>query len=274
LDSDAEEPRDMRQDLATYEIRGIRVAAIDVYRARDEICARAPVGKGGGYVTVTGAHGIVEAADDARILQAHQNAEIVVADGMPLVVLGRVLGYRDIGRVNGPELMELIFANEDYRKLGHFFYGGNPAAVTNLRTVLVSRFGDFNMIGTYSPPIKPIGFEEDEDVIARIRALRPDLVWVGLSTPKQEVWMQMHMHKIGCGIGVGVGAAFDLLSGTTRRAPRWVQRSCFEWLFRLMVEPRRLYKRYFYVIPRFMYFWVEAAIKGSQNAAYTSAKSR
>jgi N-acetylglucosaminyldiphosphoundecaprenol N-acetyl-beta-D-mannosaminyltransferase len=261
----------MGQEPTTFKIRGIQVAAIDVYRARDEICARAPTAKGK-YVTVTGAHGIVESAYDDTIREAHQKAEFVVADGMPLVWLGRVLGYAGIGRVNGPELMELIFANENYRKLRHFFYGGNPSAVSNLRDVLVSRFGEFNMIGAHSPPIKPIGFLEDEEVLARIRALKPDFVWVGLSTPKQEVWMLMHMHKIGCGIGVGVGAAFDLLSGTTRRAPRWIQRSGFEWLFRLVVEPRRLYKRYFFVIPRFFYFWVEAAIKGSQNARYTSAK--
>ena len=215
---------------------------------------------------MTGAHGIVEFVYDDKIREAHQKAAFAVADGMPLVWLGRVLGYRTIGRVNGPELMELIFANESYRKLRHFFYGGNPSAVSNLRNVLVSRFGEFNMIGAHSPPIKPIGFLEEEEVLARIQALKPDFVWVGLSTPKQEVWMSMHMHKIGCGIGVGVWAAFDLLSGTTQRAPRWIQRSGFEWLFRLIVEPRRLYKRYFYVIPRFFYFWVEAAIKGSQNA--------
>jgi len=117
------------------------------------------------------------------------------------------------------------------------------------------------MVGAYSPPIKPMGFNEDSQILEHIRALKPDIVWIGLSTPKQEVWMHMHMHKIGCGIGVGIGAAFDLLSGTTRRAPRWIQRSGFEWLFRLIVEPRRLYKRYFFVIPRFAYFWLKTLIK-------------
>jgi N-acetylglucosaminyldiphosphoundecaprenol N-acetyl-beta-D-mannosaminyltransferase len=247
-------------NFSSYEIKGILVAAVDVFQARDLICARAPLAKGE-YVTVTGAHGIVESVYDERILDAHQQAAMGVADGMPLVWLGRLLGYRSIGRVNGPELMEVLFAKKEYRNLKHFFYGGNESIVSNFRNVIVSRFGDFNMIGAHYPPFKPLGFSEDEEVISRISALQPDIIWVGLSTPKQEVWMHMHMRKIGCGVGIGVGAAFDLLSGTTRRAPRWIQRSGFEWLFRLVVEPRRLYKRYFFVIPRFAYFWLETLIK-------------
>ena len=247
-------------NFSSYEIKGIRVAAVDVFRACELICEGAHLAKGE-YVTVTGAHGIVESVYDERILDAHQKAAMVVADGMPLVWLGRLLGYGSIGRVNGPELMEVLFAKEEYRKLKHFFYGGNESVVTNFRNVIVSRFGDFNMIGAHYPPFKPMGFSEDGEVLSRISALQPDIIWVGLSTPKQEVWMRTHMRKIGCGIGVGVGAAFDLLSGTTRRAPRWIQRSGFEWLFRLAVEPRRLYKRYFFVIPRFVYFWLETLIK-------------
>jgi len=255
-----EQQKGSQADFAVFEIQGIHVAAVNVLRACDLICARAPLAKGE-YVTVTGAHGIVEAVYDPRVLNAHQQAAMVVADGMPLVWLGRLLGYSSIGRVNGPELMEVLFARQEYRNLRHFFYGGNESVVTNFRNVIVSRFGDFNFIGAHYPPFKPLGFSEDEEVLARIRALRPNIVWVGLSTPKQEVWMHMHMGKIGCGIGIGVGAAFDLLSGTTRRAPRWIQRSGFEWLFRLAVEPRRLYKRYFFVIPRFAYVWLETLIK-------------
>jgi N-acetylglucosaminyldiphosphoundecaprenol N-acetyl-beta-D-mannosaminyltransferase len=255
-----EQNRPSHADFPVFEIRGIRVASVNVFSACDLICARAPVAKGE-YVTVTGAHGIVEAVRDPRVLNAHQQAAMVVADGMPLVWLGRLLGYSSIGRVNGPELMEVLFAQQEYRNLRHFFYGGNEAVVAKFRSVIVSRFGDFNFIGAHYPPFKPLGFIEDEEAVAHIRALRPNIVWVGLSTPKQEVWMHMHMGKIGCGIGIGVGAAFDLLSGTTRRAPRWIQRSGFEWLFRLAVEPRRLYKRYFFVIPQFAYFWLETLIK-------------
>ena len=113
--------------------------------------------------------------------------------------------------------------------------------------------------------MRAIGFEESEDILDMIREAKPDIVWVGLSTPKQEIWLNMHMRRIGMGVGIGVGAAFDLLAGTTRRAPRWIQRSGFEWLFRLLTEPKRLYKRYCYVIPRFLYLWFEALLSGDRS---------
>jgi N-acetylglucosaminyldiphosphoundecaprenol N-acetyl-beta-D-mannosaminyltransferase len=247
-------------EFERFTIRGVPVAAIDVYRARDLVCEHAAVAKGE-YVTVTGAHGVVESVNSDEVLEAHRKAAIVVADGMPLVWLGRLLGFDSIGRVNGPELMELIFAKPSCRALRHFFYGGTPDSVRRLIDALTERFGAFNTVGTHCPPMRPLGFIEGEDVVARIRELKPHLIWVGLSTPKQEMWMRMHMGRIGAGLAVGVGAAFDLLSGTTRRAPRFIQRSGFEWLFRLMIEPKRLYRRYSVVIPRFAYYWLEALLK-------------
>src|SRR5262249_35241920 len=143
----------------------------------------------------------------------------------------------------------------------HFFYGSDPATVSRLRQILVARFGEFNMVGMHCPAMRPVGFAEDEEIIEAIRQLRPQIVWVGLSTPKQEVWLQMHMRQIGTGVGIGCGAAFDFLSGKTARAPRWVQRSGLEWLFRTVVEPRRLFGRYFFVVPRFLWFLVQALLK-------------
>ena len=157
--------------------------------------------------------------------------------------------------------MEYIFAKEEYRRLRHCFYGCSPQVIARLRNVLTSRFGDFNLVWTYSPPMKPLGFVEEEDVLSRIRGLAPHFLWVGLSCPKQELWMQMHMPLIGSGVAIGVGAAFDLVSGTKFQAPRWIQRSGLEWLFRLLTEPKRLFKRYFFVIPRFLYFLLEALVK-------------
>jgi N-acetylglucosaminyldiphosphoundecaprenol N-acetyl-beta-D-mannosaminyltransferase len=247
------------QPIEIFKIKGIPVAAIDVYRAADIVGTWAPKAKGK-YVTVTGAHGVVESTNDPLIRRAHEEAALVVPDGVPLVWLGRLLGLSSIGRVNGPELMELVFSANEHRDLKHFFYGSNQTTVAKLCDALTSRFGSFNLAGVYCPPMRPFGFEESEDVLSMIRAAKPDIIWVGLSTPKQEIWLNMHMKRIGMGIGIGVGAAFDLLAGTTRRAPRWIQRSGFEWLFRLLVEPKRLYKRYFYVIPRFSFFWIEALL--------------
>jgi len=256
----------------TFEVKGIFVAAVDLAFARDFLGQHASNAHGE-YVAVTGAHGIVESAHDERIRSAHQQALMVVPDGMPLVWLGRLLGYNSVGRVYGPELMEFIFADQQHRQLRHFFYGAEPSVIRKLCQVLRARFGEFNLVGSHSPPIKPLGFVEQDDVLARIRDLRPEVIWVGLSTPKQEVWMQMHMPKIGCGLAVGVGAAFDLLSGNTVQAPRVIQRSGLEWLFRLAMEPRRLFKRYALVVPQFLYFMVETVLRSRRRSRHQTANT-
>ena len=243
-------------DFSTFEVRNVPVAAVDLQFACDYVCKHATIAHGK-YVTVTGAHGIVESAYDDRIQAAHRQAFMVLPDGMPLVWLGRMLGFRSMTRVYGPDLMERTFADPRGRRLKHFFYGSNPAVISRLCKLLRTRFGDFDLVGTYSPPMQPIGYAEREEVIAYIRECNPDLIWVGLSTPKQELWMQMHMPKIASGIAIGVGAAFDLVSGTTIQAPRWIQRSGFEWLFRLAIEPKRLFRRYIFIVPKFLQFLLQ-----------------
>ncbi len=246
-------------EFCKFRVREINVAAIDLARACDLI-GQLAIKPQWAYVTVTGAHGIVESVYDERIREAHQQASLVVPDGMPLVWLGGLLGFNSIGRVYGPDLMAAIFARRELRQLRHYFYGSTPATIDKLTTALTSRFGEFNLVGTHSPPFRPVGSEEDEDVLSHIRQLKPHIIWVGLSTPKQEIWLHDHMPKIGCGVGIGVGAAFDLVSGTTRQAPRWVQRSGLEWLYRLATEPRRLFRRYLFIVPRFFYYMVETLI--------------
>lgn len=257
--------------FSTFDIKGIAVAAIDLPFACNFLghCVAQSQGR---YVTVTGAHGVVESAYDERVRLAHRDALMVMPDGMPLVWLGRLLGFSSMGRVYGPELMEHIFANERHRQLKHFFYGANQSVIARLDDKLRFRFGPYNLVGSYCPSIKPVGFVEQDDVLDQIRNLEPDLIWVGLSTPKQELWMQMHMPKIGSGIAIGVGAAFDLISGTTRQAPRWIQRSGLEWLFRLTTEPRRLYRRYFFVIPKFLQYFGATLISHHINRGNMGVK--
>ena len=253
-------------DVPSFSVRGIDVAAIDLLRASQLISVRAAVSRGD-YVTVTGAHGLVESSDDDLVRRAHQDAFLVVPDGMPLVWLGRRLGFRTIGRVYGPDLVETIFSNSECRELRHFFYGGRPEVVSKLIGALATRFGPINVVGTYSPPMNPVGFREEDAIIRRIRDSRPQIIWVGLSTPKQEVWLHMHMPKIGTGVGIGVGAAFDFVSGTTRQAPRWMQRSGLEWLFRVASEPRRLFRRYLVVVPRFSVMFLQTLLPAATRRA-------
>jgi N-acetylglucosaminyldiphosphoundecaprenol N-acetyl-beta-D-mannosaminyltransferase len=260
------------EEFPTFAVEGVPVVALDLASACDFIGQHAP-GARGQYITVTGAHGIVEAAHAERIRNAHQQALMVVPDGMPLVWLGRLLGYRAIGRVYGPDIMQAIFAKEQYRGLKHFFYGSTPFVVAKLVAVLQTRFGEFNLVGTHCPPQRPLGFIEDSDVLTRIRDLKPDLIWVGLSTPKQELWMQMHMPNIGSGMAIGVGAAFELVSGTIVQAPRWIRHSGLEWLFRLLMEPRRLFRRYLFIVPQFLYFMVKTLAK-NRTAAWTGLGRR
>jgi N-acetylglucosaminyldiphosphoundecaprenol N-acetyl-beta-D-mannosaminyltransferase len=176
-------------DCAKFRIRDVDVAAIDVFLA-SQLIGKLATGDQGSYVTVTGAHGIVESAYSKKILAAHQHASLVVPDGMPLVWLGRLLGFRSIGRVYGPDLMECIFSKKEFRELRHFFYGSSSTVIAKLTDTLVARFGDFNIVGTHSPPLRPLGFSEDELILARIRGLNPHFIWVSLSTPKQELWIR------------------------------------------------------------------------------------
>ena len=144
-------------NFATFKIKNINIAAIDVMQA-SELIGDLAISGHGNYVTATGAQGIVESTYNEKILDAYRHASLAVPDGMPLVWLGRLLGFRSIGRVYGPELMEHIFSNRKYRELRHFFYGSDPSVIATLRRALISRFGEFNMVGMHSPPIRSLGF--------------------------------------------------------------------------------------------------------------------
>lgn len=203
------------------------------------------------YVCVTGAHGIIECRRDEKTRQAHARAGLVVPDGMPLVFMARQLGFPETSRVYGPDLMRRlteISAAKGYRQ---FYYGGPPGLAETLSGVLRARYPELQVTGTLSPPFHTPNDDEDAREIEIINSARPDIVWVGLSTPKQELWMSEHRQRLHAPVLIGIGAAFDFLAGTKRQAPLWMQRSGLEWLYRLLSEPRRLWKRYVHVVPTF-----------------------
>jgi N-acetylglucosaminyldiphosphoundecaprenol N-acetyl-beta-D-mannosaminyltransferase len=146
---------------------------------------------------------------------------------------------------------------------GHriFLYGGAPAVLTALEASLVKRFPDLRVTGRYSPPFRPLSEEEDRQIVALIQASEADLIFVGLGTPKQERWMHDHRHSLPGLTMIGVGAAFDFHAGHTPQAPPWIQRSGLEWLFRLIVEPARLWRRYVLITPRFLPLWLVQLLK-------------
>jgi N-acetylglucosaminyldiphosphoundecaprenol N-acetyl-beta-D-mannosaminyltransferase len=189
-------------------------------------------------------HGIVEAQRDPAFKEALNSTDLVVPDGMPLVWLGRRGGCHLRRRVYGPDLMLAFCEQTAARGYRHFFYGGEPGVPERLAESLKRRFPPMEVCGTFSPPFRPLDPEEDQEIATMICRAAPDVLWVGLGTPKQERWMCEHRDKLNVPAIVSVGAAFDLLSGRRNQAPGWMREHGLEWLFRLVQEPRRLWRRY------------------------------
>lgn len=204
------------------------------------------------YVCITGVHGVMECRHDAALRAIHESAGMVTPDGMPLVWMARRLGRPGVRRVYGPDLMREITRLSPSRGYRHYYYGGGPGLADKLAQTLSAAHPGLAVAGTFCPPFRPLTDEEDESVINAINEAKPDIVWVGLSTPKQERWMSAHRDRIEAPVMIGVGAAFDFLAGTKRQAPLWMQRSGLEWAFRLGTEPRRLGRRYASIVPRFL----------------------
>ncbi len=236
---------------AFFKVLGVRVDAVQIPEAIGRMTDWIARGKTGNYVAVTGMHGVMEAQHSVRFKGILNNAGMVVADGMPLVWIGKARRFPMRRRVYGPELMETFFSVTGGR-YRHFLYGGAPGVADELAGVLRRRFGA-RVEGTYTPPFRPLNSSEEQELFRLVRACRPDVLWVGLSTPKQENWMAEYRKRIEVPVLVGVGAAFDFLTGRSSQAPVWMQEHGLEWFYRLASEPRRLGRRYLVYGPRFVW---------------------
>ena len=236
---------------ARINILGVGVHPLNLRSALAEI-AGAIAARRKGYVTVTGVHGVMEAQDDPGFRAILNGAFLTTPDGMPLVWLGRAQGFPETGRVYGPDLLLEVCRASEEAGWRHFFYGGAPGAAQELAAFLQARFPRLVVAGTHTPPFRPLSDAEFAALRDEVGAARPDIVWVGLSTPKQERFMAGALGRLDATLMFGIGAAFDLVSGRVRQAPRWIQRSGFEWLYRTFQEPRRLWRRYFRNNPRFV----------------------
>jgi len=206
------------------------------------------------YVCVTGMHGVIECQRDEELKRIHNGAGMVTPDGMPMVWLSKLCGFSQTQRVYGPDLMLEICAASVAAGHRHFFYGGNEGIADLLAEQLRKKFPGIQIVGTFCPPFRKLTDEEDRNLINVINACSPDIVWVGLSTPKQERWMASHRAHLNASTLIGVGAAFDFHAGIKKQAPKWMQKNGLEWLFRLLSEPRRLWKRYCLGIPQFLWY--------------------
>jgi N-acetylglucosaminyldiphosphoundecaprenol N-acetyl-beta-D-mannosaminyltransferase len=205
-----------------------------------------------GYICVTGVHGVMESQQDAGFRGILNHAFLNTPDGMPMVWVGRLAGYGDMDRVYGPDLMLAVCGWTRAGGFTHFLYGGGEGVAEQLRRRLEEKFPGLKVAGTYTPPFRALTPVEEDELVARVNRLKPDIIWVGLSTPKQERFMAEYLPRLDTTLMFGVGAAFDFHAGRMRQAPRWMQRSGLEWLFRLFCEPRRLWRRYLRNNPRFL----------------------
>ena len=201
---------------------------------------------------VTGVHGVMESRRDPHLLRIHNESGLTTPDGMPMVWSARWAGRRDVSRVYGPDLMLAVLARAVERGWSSFFYGGGPGTAERLVERLTTRLPGLQVAGTLTPPFRSLTRQEDAQVVDAINDSGAQLVWVGLSTPKQERWMAEHVGRLRANTLFGVGAAFDLHAGTLPQAPRWMQRSGLEWSYRLAREPRRLWRRYLRNNPAFV----------------------
>ena len=205
-----------------------------------------------GCICVTGVHGVMEAQADAAFKNILNGALLCTPDGMPMVWAGRLAGHREMSRVYGPDLMLEVCAWSETSGCRHFFYGGAEGVAERLARELKARFPRLQVAGMFTPPFRALNAAEECRLLALVREAKPDILWVGLSTPKQEKFMAEFLPKLDVTLMIGVGAAFDFHSGRVRQAPRWMQRGGLEWVFRLGCEPRRLAKRYFRNNPLFV----------------------
>lgn len=240
-------------NAARFDVLGTGVSETDTADALAIVERRLGDG-GGGYVCFTNVHAVVTAISDGAFRRVTNQSFLSLADGKPIYWLARVAGSQGVGHVPGPNFM--LQALDRCRHRAHYFYGSSPQTLETLVARLRQRSPGLDVRGTFSPPFRALSEAESLDHYARICASGAEFVWVGLGAPKQELWMAAAAPHVAPALLFGVGAAFDFHSGVAPRAPSWMRRSGLEWLFRLLSEPRRLWRRY--LVTNSLFFWYAA----------------
>lgn len=251
MNSSESRGKDSKPSSAATSILGVEVSATNPSDAVATIDGWVTEGRSA-YVCVTGVHGVMEAQRDPELKSIHNQAGLVVPDGMPMVWASHYAGHDTVARVYGPDLMVDLCSHGAKRNWRMYYAGGAEGVAAELANVMENRFPGLATAGTFCPPFRPLTVEERRALVDDITRTKPDIVWVGLSTPKQERLMADLVRDLNGPTLIGVGAAFDFHTGRVRQAPVWMQRRGLEWAFRLKAEPRRLARRYLSIIPRFL----------------------
>ncbi len=242
-------------DDKRFDVLGVKINAIDMPGAlaciEGWLAASRPR-----YACLATVHGIMECQKDPGVKRAFNNSGLTLPDGMPLVWSGRISGFAKTGRVYGPDLMLEICRLSVSKGYTHFLYGGKEGVAPLLKRRLEERFPGLRIVGTCTPPFRALNDREKENLIHQVKTLCPDFFWVGLGTPRQEQFMAEYINQLRTGVMLGVGAAFDFHTGLVKEAPDWMKPLGLQWVFRLGQEPARLWRRYLYNNPVFVYKYV------------------
>jgi len=234
-------------------ILGSRVHLVSVSRTVDHI--EHWIGERDGRckrVVVTGFHGLWEAHKKPLLQSILNSAELWVPDGIAPVWVARLRGHRNVERAPGAEIMREFFGRAHKKRYRSYFYGDTEATLSALQTSIKNDYPEHEVAGVFSPPFRPLTPEEDEAAIDRINAAKPDVLWVGLGMPKQDIWIYERLHRLKVPVAIGVGAAFSFVAGTVPRCPEWIGRSGFEWVYRFYKEPKKLWRRDLLNGPQFL----------------------
>lgn len=226
----------------TNRILGVNIAITNMHETANLIISQIEELRGE-FICLSNVHTTVMAKKSKEYCKIQNSAFMALPDGSPLSLVQRMRGYKEAAAVPGPDLMPELWKRTEHMDIFHYFYGSTPETIEALKASLKERYPELKIAGMESPPFRPLTEKEDKEVIERINTSGASIVWVGLGAPKQEEWMYQHKGKIDA-VMLGVGAGFDFHAGTVKRAPEWMRNHYLEWLYRLMQDPKRLWKRY------------------------------
>jgi len=233
-------------------VLGVQVDALNMTGALGRIEGALASGERG-YICMTGVHGIMEAQRSSAVLCAYRDSLMNLPDGMPTVWVAHSQGFATMRRIAGPDVMLQVFSNKRFANYSHFFYGGKPGVAEELASEMKRRFPWVRIAGTYTPPFRDLNDQEECDLIEIVRRAKPSIIWVGISSPRQELFMRKYLPKLDTCLMFGVGAAFDFHTGRIKDCGEWIKRAGLQWLHRLLQDPRHLLWRYARNNPAFLW---------------------
>ena len=246
---------------AEYRICGVKLHAMQVETLLPLIHTWMEHDRRFHYVSSTNVNNVAIAVESPEYFEVMEQADLSLPDGVPFLWYGRMKGFPLSDRCGIEEFMEAAFdlSNQGYNYT-HYFYGNTPKVLANLKARLLERYPNLKIAGMYSPPFRALTPEEDEQDVRMINDSRADFLWVSLGCPKQERWLYDHRNRLNCVVGGGAGAVFNFLSGETFKAPDWIRYSGMEWILRLLMEPKRLFRRYCIKYPIFVFRFLKFSV--------------